>query len=251
MSRLRALLGRPVDGASLALFRILFGALMVIAASRFFLHGWIDADYRAAKVFFSYPGLTFIRPWPWPGMKIHYAVMGLAALAVALGVCYRFAIVLFCATFSYAHLCDKSNYLNHYYLISLLSLLMIFLPLDGKFALRGRRQAHVPAWMLYLMRFQVGVVFILGGNGKLGADLLLRGEPLRIWLRADGELPILRHLVGWPPLPLLFSWGGLLFDLSVVPFLLYRPSRKYAYFAAILFHVATAALFHLSACFRG
>lgn len=127
---------RSVDGASLATFRIAFGIAMVAATVRFFAHGWIAADYVVPKVFFHYWGFGWVHPWPGAGMYVHYAVMGASALCIAAGLFYRPACVVFAATFTYAHLCDKSNYLNHYYLVSLVATLLVFLPLDREWSLR-------------------------------------------------------------------------------------------------------------------
>ena len=66
---------------------------------------WIEEYFIAPKHFFPYWGLEWIRPWPGVGMYVHFAVMGAAALCVALGFYYRLAIVTFGVTFAYAHLC--------------------------------------------------------------------------------------------------------------------------------------------------
>jgi vitamin K-dependent gamma-carboxylase len=41
----------------------------------------------------------------------------------------------------------------------------------------------------------------------------------------------------------LFSYGGLLFDLLVVPFLLFRHTRPLALLAAVGFHLMNSQLF--------
>ena len=64
------------------------------------------------------------------GMCAHFALLGAASLGVALGFKYRLSVIAFFLLFTYAELIDKTTYLNHYYLISLLSLLMIFLPMN-------------------------------------------------------------------------------------------------------------------------
>lgn len=247
LASLRARADEPIDAASLAAFRIGFGALMVVASLRFFSHGWIEADYTQAKVFFPYWGLSFIRPWPGHGMYVHYAAMALFAALVCVGLFYRVAIVAFTLAFTWAHLSDKTNYLNHYYLVSLVATLMCFLPLDRAASVRtllrpGDRQ-RARRWMLWLLRFQVGVVYFYGGIAKLGSDWLLRGEPLAIWLHADAELWLLRPFAGAPWLPFAFGWAGMLFDLSIVPLLLWRRTRAVAYVAVVAFHACTALLF--------
>lgn len=249
-SRLVAAANRPVDAASLAFFRIAFGLAMVVAAARFFTHGWIHADYVAPKVFFHYWGFGWVRPWPAAGMYVHYAIMGAAAALVAAGLFYRAAAVVFALTFTYAHLCDKSNYLNHYYLISLVSLWLVLLPLDREGSLRvalrpADRRPTVRAWMLWVLRLQIGVVYVFGGLAKLGSDWLVYGEPLRIWLAANAEMPLLGRLFGERWVAIAMSWCGMLFDLSIVPLLSWRRTRRAAYAVVVVFHTLTGLLFEI------
>ena len=241
-------LNRPLDAASSAAFRISFGALLLISTARFFQHGWVGDFYEKPKHFFHYWGFSWVRPLPGAGMYALYGVIAVAAGCILLGVAYRAAAGAFALAFSYAHLCDKANYLNHYYLVSLLAGLMVVSPLDREFSWRvwrrpSERRGRVRAWVLYLLRFQVAVVYVFGGLGKLGSDWLLQGEPLRIWLSANGELPVLGRLLVQPWAGLAFSWAGVLFDLSIVPLLLWRRTRGPAYVVLVVFHGLTALLF--------
>ena len=243
-------LDRPVDGASVAVFRVLFGALMLVSTLRFFAHGWIAEYYVAPKYFFHYWGFGWVRPWPGAGMSVHYLLIALAAGFITLGVYYRFAAAAFTVAFGYAHFCDKANYLNHYYLATLLGLLFAVLPLDREYSVRvwrrpAERRGQVRAWVLYLLRFQIGVVYVFGGIAKLNGDWLMHGEPLRIWLSANAELPGFGHFVSRPWFGLVFSWAGAAFDLSIVPLLSFRPTRKLAYGAVLAFHLLTAVLFQI------
>jgi len=183
-------------------------------------------------------------------MYLHYAVMTGAAACIALGIAYRPACLLFTLSFSYAHLCDKANYLNHYYLISLVSALMTLMPLDREASLRvyfapAERRSSARAWALYLLRFQIAVVYVFGGIGKLGRDWLWHAEPLRIWLSANVELPVLGRFFEQRSVALAFSWAGLIFDLSVVPLLLWPRTRRPAYVVVVVFHTLTALLFKI------
>src|SRR5688572_28214866 len=84
----------PVDIASLVVFRILFGAIMLVEVARYYGMGWVNSYYIAPKFHFTYFDFDWVRPWPGVGMYIHFAVMGLAALGVMLGCWYRFSAVL-------------------------------------------------------------------------------------------------------------------------------------------------------------
>lgn len=248
--RLAQAFNRPVDAASCAAFRALFGALMVLSTVRFFARGWIAEDYLKPKLFFHYWGFGWVQPLPGVGMYVLYGVIALAALCVLLGVAFRAAAVVFALTFSYAHFCDKTNYLNHYYLVSLLACLFALLPLDREFAVRvwrrpAERQGQVRAWVLYVLRFQIGLVYVFGGIGKLGTDWLIYGEPLHLWLAMSAELPVLGRILVQPWAGLAFSWAGALFDLSIVPLLCSRVTRKPAYVVVVIFHVLTALLFQI------
>ena len=248
-----------LDAASLGLFRIALGAMGALAALRFFTHGWIDKYYVEPHIFFSYWGFSWIRPWPAPWMHVHYAVIFLSAVLVALGVWTRVACGVLALTFGYAHFCDQTNYLNHYYLFTLLALLGTVLPLDRYAALRpaaftrviGSSPAYrptpttVPAWAVGLVRFQLGVVYVFGALGKIGGDWLLHGQPLRIWLAANAELPVLGRFFHLRATALAFSWAGFLFDLTIVGFLSWRRTRAPAYAALVVFHVLTALLFRI------
>jgi vitamin K-dependent gamma-carboxylase len=245
-----AALEAPVSAASLAAFRIAFGLLMFAAVVRFFAHGWIADHFIDRGFYFPFYGFEWVRPWPGVGMYVHFGLMGLFALGVATGTFYRVSVAAFGLLFTYAHLIDVTNYLNHYYLVSCLCLLMTFLPLHRAFSVDAWRTrepgaASVPAWMLWALRAQVGLVYFFGGVAKLKGDWLLRAEPMKTWLAANGEFPILGRLFHYDATAYAMSWAGAAFDLCVVPLLLWRRSRPFAYAAVVAFHVITAGMFQL------
>lgn len=248
VTRLRAALGAPVDGASLAAFRILFGALMLAGVIRFWARGWIGELYVEPTFHFHYLGFGWVRPFPGWGMYAHFAVMGAASLLVALGLFYRAAAAVFFVTFTYAELCEKAIYLNHYYFVSIVSLLMIFLPLHRAASLDALRDprlrsAVAPAWALWTLRLQLGLVYLFAGLAKLNADWLLRAEPLSTWLAARRDLPLLGPLLAEPWAAHAMSYAGAAFDLTVFPLLLWGRSRPFAYAAVVGFHAITGLLF--------
>jgi hypothetical protein len=94
-----------------------------------------------------------------------------------------------------------------------------------------------------LFRFQVGVVYVFAGLAKLQSDWLIHGQPLRIWLGASVDLPLLGTLFTQPWAPLLMSWAGFLFDTTIVGFLLWPRARPFAYVVVLVFHTMTRLLF--------
>ncbi len=239
---------RPVDIRSLAAFRILFGTIMLLAMMRYFAYGWIDVMYTWPQIFFPYEGFEWVRPWPGVGMQLHYGVLAVLAFCIAAGVAYRASIALFFVGFTYAHLIDKTNYLNHYYLVSLIAFLMIFMPLGREWSVdayrfHSSRVLTAPRWMVSLLRFQLAVVYVFAGIAKLNADWLLQAQPLKFWLSAHSDMAILGPLLTSALTPYLFSWAGALFDLTIVFFLLWRRTRFAAYLTVVGFHLVTGFLF--------
>jgi hypothetical protein len=239
----------PVDNASLAVFRIAFGGILVWEVLRFFQQGWIEEVYSAPGFHFTYHGFEWVRPWPGSGMTWHFVALGLLAACVAVGFCYRAAIALFCLGFTYVFLLDKAHYLNHFYLICLLSFLLIFVPANRWLALDARlwpslRSDFAPAWSLWILRGMVAIPYVYGGIAKLSGDWLA-GQPMQMRM---AEMAHIRQIVPWfgeDWLALAFSYGGLVLDLFVVPLLLWRPTRYYAFALAVVFHLLNAWMFRI------
>lgn len=239
---------QPVDISSVVAFRILFGALMLASVVRFWAYGWIRDIYIAPSFHFHWLGFSWVSPWPGMGMYLHFAVLGLASACIMLGLFYRVATVVFFFSFTYVELMEKATYLNHYYLISLLGLLMMFMPLHRAASLDARRHPRLrsdtaPGWVLWLLRFQVGVVYFFAGVAKIGPDWLLRGEPLGIWLAAHTDIPLVGPFLAERWVAMFASYFGAIFDLSVVFFLLRARTRPYAYALVVVFHTITGLLF--------
>ncbi|MEM7232751.1 MAG: HTTM domain-containing protein [Planctomycetota bacterium] len=237
-----------VSSASLGAFRICFGGILFIAALRYFAKGWIPLQFVEPEFFFSYPGFSWVCPLPGPLVYLPHVVWAGAALCLALGVFARWSSAVLFVAVTWAHLCDKTNYLNHYYLISLISFLMIWMPTDAAFALHARwnpkiAKTWIPAWPVNLLRFQAGCVYFFAGVAKLQSDWLVDAQPLRLWLTHSSDIPWIGGVLGQPVVAWIFSWAGAAFDLSA-PFLLLWPRTRLATFAvAVVFHVLTAVLF--------
>ncbi|NUO54874.1 MAG: HTTM domain-containing protein [Polyangiaceae bacterium] len=244
-----------IDPAGLVAFRVLFGTLVAVAAARFVVSGWVAEHFLEPKHFFTYWGFEWIRPLPGPWMYALYGVLFVSALAVAAGAFYRVACALVFVTFTYAHLCDKTHYLNHYYLVSILAVLLACVPLhraSSVDAWRATRRGDpsfeltaFPAWYAWLFRFQIGCVYFFAGVAKLQTDWLVHAQPLTVWLSRSTDIPIVGPLLSMKATAYVMSVIGAAFDLSV-PFLLsYRRTRPFAYAALLGFHVMTARLFQL------
>ena len=248
--RLCAVLFEPVDISFLVFFRILFGGILLWEVYRYFTRGWIERYFVEPAVNFTYYGFSWVKPWPGRGMYIHFFVLGLAAACVMVGFLYRFAAPVLFLGFTYFFLLDQTRYMNHFYLVCLISFLMCFLPAERAFSVdallrRKIRSDVVPAWTLWLLRIQVGIPYFFGGLAKLNSDWVPGGEPMRTWLRPFAAVPDIGAVFKAEWVVYSFVIGGLLIDLLVVPLLLWRRTRPFAFAAAILFNLINSVIFEI------
>lgn len=245
-----AQLRRPVDASSVAVFRILFGLVLLGGIIRFVSEGWVEVHYVQPQWFFKYWGFSWVEVWPRWGMYVHYALLAVLALALTLGYRARLAAALFFISFTYVELMDVTNYLNHYYLVSIIALLMVFFPVDRVWSLEARRrpataQPAIPACVLYLFRLQVGIVYVNAGLAKLGSDWLLHAQPLGIWLAARTETPLIGPWLGTEWVPYALSWAAFLYDCTIVFALSWRRTRIAAFGLVLGFHFMTHVFFDI------
>ncbi|NJC25041.1 HTTM domain-containing protein [Neolewinella antarctica] len=234
----------PVSAAPLAVFRIGFGLMMLLSVIRFWYNGWIEKLYLEPSYFFSYQYFAWVKPlgdWTY----LLFGAIALSSVCILLGWKYRVATVVFFLSFTYVELMDKTTYLNHYYFVSLLSALMIFLPANARFSLDAglNEGALVPRWTIDVLKLFVGVVYFYAGLAKLNTDWLLHAQPLAIWLPAKYSIPLLGDLLQERWVHFAFAWSGALYDLFIPFLLLYRPTRNLAFVAVVVFHVMTRVLF--------
>ena len=234
--------------APLIMFRIIFGAMLLFSSLRFMLKGWVERQYIEPQFFFGYLGFEWVKPLQGNLMYIPFIIMAIAALFIMLGMFYRVSTFLFFICFSYVELIDKTNYLNHYYFISLMSFLMMLVPahrdfsVDAKFFPKIRRK-ETAAWHIGILKFQLAVVYIFAGLAKLNTDWLFEAQPLRTWLQAHHNLPLVGGILQEEITAYFFSWFGCIYDLFIVFFLISKRTRPFAYVAVVVFHVVTWLLF--------
>ncbi len=253
------ILGRlfaPLDGASLAIFRIAVGLYLFGEAVLQLSYGFADPRYLHPPLRFTYFGFGWVRPWPgeW-GMEVHLAVMGVLGLLVAVGLFYRITAPLLFLSYAHFFLLDEAFYRNHLYLLGLVAFLLALAPAHRCFsldALRRRRgyAGTVPAWTVWALRGQVGIAYLYAGFAKLSSEDWLRGEPMGLWLSETyrgGNFwsSRLDPLLATKEAALAMSYGGLFFDLLVFPALLWRRTRPFAFVAVVGFHVTNWQFFDL------
>lgn len=219
---------------------------MLFSTTRFILSGWVDQMFISPQVFF--PFLPFIKPLPPNITYLMFGIMMFCTLSISLGFLYRATSVLFFLIFTYFELLDKTNYLNHYYFISLVAFVLIFLPAAKAFSLdnllfKRKDVTNVGRYQIDILKVMLGMVYFFAGVAKINHDWLLEALPLKIWLQAKYHFPLIGNFLTQEFTAYFFSWAGCLFDLSIFFFLLAKRTRPYAYPVLVFFHTLTSILF--------
>lgn len=240
-------LNKKKEAAPLAVFRIFFGLVMLASILRFWAKGWIHKFYIKPGFFFSYYGLDWVQPLG-NFTYLIFITAGISALFVAIGYKYRLAIIAFFLSFTYIELMDKTTYLNHYYFISILSFLLIFLPANAYFSVDSKlnpKKAYqkVPAWSVDCVKLLMAMVYFYAGLAKINSDWLFKATPLDIWLPSNYDIPLLGALFQHKWAAYVFSWSGMLYDLTIPFLLLWKRTRIFAFLMVVFFHLMTRVLF--------
>lgn len=244
---LKTYLSKNYSASPLIIFRIGFGLMMLYSIIRFWSKDWIYTLYLQPKFHFTYYGFEWVKPLGNLTYLLFF-ICGLSALFVALGFKYRVAIITFFLSFTYIELMDKTTYLNHYYFISILSFLLIFLPANSSFSidsyLKKKTYRLVPKWSIDAIKLLVSIVYVYAGLTKINSDWLFKAMPLKIWLPSKYDLPFIGETLmqqNW--FHYAMSWSGMIYDLTIPFLLLYKKTRWFAFGLVVFFHVFTGILF--------
>ena len=242
------LITKRVSIAPLVIFRIIFGLMMAASTIRFGLKGWISELYINPKFYFTFYGFDWVSPINSHFVIALFILLLLFSILICVGLFYRFSTISFFLIFTYIELIDKTNYLNHYYFISLISFLLIFLPANRLFSLDVffkfcKLKTHIPAWTLNILKFQIGVVYFFAGIAKLNYYWLIEAQPLINWLKHQTDLPLIGELMKYNETAYIFSWASALFDIAIVFILLNKKTRFFGYLLVVFFHTITSIMF--------
>ena len=139
---LNSYLNSKTSIAPLVVFRISFGLLIFFSIIRFWLKGWIETIYLNPSFHFSYDGFFWVKPIG----ELTYLIFVLcliSSLFVTIGYKYKIASVVLFLSYTYIELMDKTTYLNHYYLVSIISFMIIFLPLSNSFSIDSKKMMRL------------------------------------------------------------------------------------------------------------
>lgn len=238
-----------IDNTGLILFRVVFGFLIAIEAFGAILTGWVRLTLVETPFTFNFIGFNFLQYLQGPGMYYFFAIMGIFGVFVMLGYKYRFSMLAFALMWTAVYLMQKSSYNNHYYLMLLLCWIMVFLPANRWFSLDARQNPAIktpamPRWVLLVLILQVWIVYTFASVAKFYPDwldasmaALLMQSKAHYWLIGDF---LQLKWVHW-----CIAYTGILFDLLIVPLMLWKRTRMVGFIISVFFHLFNSIVFQI------
>ncbi|WP_159018660.1 HTTM domain-containing protein [Algibacter sp. L3A6] len=240
---------KHIDNSALVVFRIVFGLLCFLESVGAIFTGWITKTLVEPKFTFSFIGFEWLQPLPGNGMYFYYGIMGIFALGVMLGYKYRFSIIAFTFMWSATYLMQKSSYNNHYYLLMLLSSIMVFMPANAYASIDANQNSSVksfsmPQWCKFVFVLQLLIVYTYASVAKFYPDWL-DTTVIELLMRGKRNYVLVGELLQQKTVHYFLAYGGILFDGLIIPLLLFKPTRKYMFFASIFFHLFNSVVFQI------
>ena len=240
---------RRIDNSPLIIFRIAFGLLIFLESVGAILTGWVRRNLVEPKFTFSFIDFEWIQPLPGNGMYFYYALMGVCGLLIMVGYKYRISMIAFTLLWTGSYLMQKSSYNNHYYLLVLLSSIMVFQPANRYLSIDAKlkpaiKEISMPRWCSLVFILQMFIVYTYASIAKLYPDWL-DTSVMEVILRGKKDYWLVGDLLQQKWLHYVISYGGILFDGLIIPLLLYKPTRKWAFFISLFFHLFNSFVFQI------
>lgn len=240
---------KHIDNSGLIVFRIAFGLLCLLESVGAIFTGWVRRVMIEPEFTFNFIGFEFLQPLPGNWMYAYYLIMGLFGFFVMIGFKYRFSMLMFAFMWTATYLMQKSSYNNHYYLLFVLSFVMVFLPANRYASIDARQnpkiiQYAMPNWCKWLFVGQLFILYTYASIAKIYPDWLDTTVVAEL-MKSKAGFPIVGELLQQKGMHYFIAYGGILFDGLIIPLLLYKPTRKLAFFGSIFFHIFNSVVFHI------
>ncbi|MCA0131069.1 HTTM domain-containing protein [Winogradskyella alexanderae] len=243
------ILFRHIDNSGLVVFRIFFGLLCFLESVGAVVTGWVKRTLVEPEFTFSFIGFEWLQPLPGNWMYIYYIVMGVFGLLIMVGYKYRFSMLMFAFMWTATYLMQKSAYNNHYYLLFILSFLMVLLPAHRYASIDVKlnpkiKSISMPAWCRWLFVIQLFILYTYASIAKLYPDWL-DTSVVALLMKGKAGYPIIGEFLQQKGTHYFIAYGGILFDGLIIPLLLFKPTRRIAFFASIFFHLFNSIVFQI------
>lgn len=235
---------------SLVIVRIAFGLVALWECYNMVSSDLLERYYITPKFHFTYYGFEWIQNLPKEWIGWFFCALVALAVLIVLGLFYRIAIILFTLGFTYAFLIERMTYLNHFYMIILLGILLSFMPAHRYFSLDSYfnpkiKSEKISFWPILLLRFQAEIILVFAGIVKINYEWLVRLMPLKSWLSGFKTIDPLHYLFIHDWSLTIITYAVITLHLVGAPLLLVRQTRIYVFAIYCCFHTLNHFIFHV------
>lgn len=182
-------------------------------------------------------------------MYYYFGIMGIMGICVMLGFYYKFSLGAFTVMWTLVYSMQKSHYNNHYYLLILLCLFMLIVPAHAYLSLDAKRSNSIRSltcrrWHLNIFILQLLIVYTFASLHKFYPGWL-EGDFIRIAFSGKSSYPLIGDALQNEMLQKFVIYGGIIFDGTIIIFLMIPATRKVAFITAIFFHLFNSIVFQI------
>eukprot|EP01129_Flabellula_baltica_P012223 TRINITY_DN5487_c0_g1_i1.p1 TRINITY_DN5487_c0_g1~~TRINITY_DN5487_c0_g1_i1.p1 ORF type:complete len:498 (-),score=62.32 TRINITY_DN5487_c0_g1_i1:11-1504(-) len=239
-----------VSGQSLGVLRILIGFCLLDTALKFLINDFDKIKKLShLRIYFKFWGFEFVQPMEDVYMKAMIVLMVVLSVFIIVGLLYHLCMFMYGVCFAYIFYLEMTVYLNHYYLMWLMCIVLSFMPLNACFSLDRfifqRKDDGVYYISYFMIRVEMAIVYFYAGVAKMNIDWLIRGEPLAHWLSDLTYLPVVGPYLTHPWNGVVFSWAGFLLDLVLGPLSMHPKYKWFAITFTSMFHLSNMQLWNI------
>lgn len=238
-----------IDNSALVVFRVFFGFLISAESFGAIFTGWVRRTLVAPQFTFNFIGLDFLQPLPGNGMYYYFAVMGILGILIMIGYKYTWSMIGYTILWAGVYFMQKASYNNHYYLLLLLCIMMSMLPAGNYFSVDVRlnsslKKIAMPRWCLLLIIAQLWIVYTYASVAKFYPDWLDYTVPKNLML-SRANYPLIGKILQNHWAHVSIAYFGILFDLLIIPLLLWKRTRLAVFCLGIFFHLFNSIVFQI------
>ncbi|HLS30122.1 MAG TPA: HTTM domain-containing protein [Flavobacteriaceae bacterium] len=240
---------KRIDNSALIVFRVLFGVLIIAQSWGSILTGYVRKRLIPTQFTFNFIGFDFIQPLPDTWMYVFFIAMGIFGVGVMIGYKYKLSISMFTLMWVYSYLMQKTSYNNHYYLLILLCVFMIIVPAHRYLSIDVRqnpslKKISMPNWVPLIFILQMGIVYTYAAVAKIYPDWL-DGTVATNLMKSKAHYPLIGFMLQETWVIWTIVYFGIFFDLLIVPLMLWKKTRRFAFVLAVFFHLFNSVIFQI------
>jgi len=106
------------------------------------------------------------------------------------------------------------------------------------------KSISMPNWCRWVFIVQLFIVYTYASIAKIYPDWL-DTSVIKLLMQNKSNFPVVGQLLQNEGIHYFIAYSGILFDGLIIPLLLFKPTRKYAFFTSIFFHLFNSFVFHI------